>query len=114
MANLSLATPILPQRITVNSQWELDFHAHEGGQNFNWNGYTPRATFDIGGISYDVGGTVISQGGGTARILLTRVETGDFPVGCFGEVLLYARNTANTVNRAIAVIPFQTAVGDNP
>jgi hypothetical protein len=118
MANLSLATPILPQRITIRSQWELDFHVHEGGQNFNWNGWTPRAVFDIGAgnLSYQVAGTVLNQSGGTARILLTSTETGDFDVGagCFGEILLYARNTAQTVQRAIAVIPFQIAVGDIP
>lgn len=114
MANLSLATAILPQRIVVGSLWELDFHAHEAGQNFNWSGYTPKAIVELPGFTATYTGTVVSQGGGTAKITLTRTQTLDFAnyAGSFAEMLLFADGAST--KRAIAVIQFQIAVGDIP
>jgi len=111
MANLSLATPILPQRITPGSQFELPFHVHESGQNFNWSGYTPKARIDVT-TSYTnsiVTGTVTNQAGGTALITLTRAFTLDWDtfVGSFGEMTLFAESAST--KRVIAVIPFQVA-----
>jgi len=111
MANLSLTTPILPQRITPGSQFELSFHVHESGQNFNWSGYTPKARIDIGTtFTSVVTGTVTNQGGGTATITLTRTVTLDFDtfVGSFGEMTLFAESAST--KRVIAVIPFQISV----
>ena len=110
MANLSLATPILPQRITPGSQFELPFHAHENGQNFNWSGYTPKARIDIGTtFTSVVSGTVTNQAGGTALITLTRTVTLDWDTlkGSFGEMTLFAESAST--KRVIAVIPFQLA-----
>jgi len=115
MANLTLATAILPQRIVIGSQFELDFHVHESGQNFNWSGYTPKATITIGpSVTTTITGTVVNQGGGTAKITLSRAQTVDwrnYP-GTYGEILLFAYSAQTS--RAIAVVPFQISVEEIP
>jgi hypothetical protein len=114
MGNLSLATPILPQRVVAGGLFELSFHVHEDGQNFNWSGYTPKAHLEMPGLTMQYTGTVINQAGGTAKITLTRAATQDYYyyAGSFAELLLFA--DGNSTKRPIAVVQFQIAAGEIP
>ena len=110
MANLQLASYIDLHRVTLGSAFTLDFHAHvEGGNNFNWSGYTPKATMKVGTVSIAVTGTVVSQGGGTATVSWTAAQTATLPVNSWGEITIYADPTATAENLAIGVVQVQTA-----
>lgn len=110
MPNLKLATYVDLQRVTLGSAYTLSIHAHvEGGNNFNWTGYTPKATLKVGTISVSVTGTVISAGGGTATASWTAAQTVTLPVNSWGEITIYADPTATAENLVIGIVQVQTA-----
>lgn len=109
MPNLQLATYIGMQVIAPGSAFTLDFHAHEqGGTNFNWTGYTPKARLTVGSVTVSVTGTVVSAGGGTATCSWTAAQTATLSSNAWGTITLFADPTATTENLFIADIDVQT------
>ena len=109
MPNLQLATYIGMQVITPGSTFTLDFHVHqEGGNNFNWSGYTPKARLTVGSVAVSVTGTVVSAGGGTATCSWTSAQTATLGNNAWGTITLFADPTATAENLFIADIDVQT------
>lgn len=115
MPNLTFANPELDQVLTCGSTFTIAFHAHEeGGTNFNWTGYTPKAKLTVGTVSITVTGTVISAGGGTASVEWTSAQTATLADNAWGSVQIWADADASTTNLAIGTINVRTTYGAIP
>jgi hypothetical protein len=107
---LDFATlPSAPIVLRPGSQLDLSIHVHQDGSNFNWTGYTPKASLRVAEtVLTTVSGTVISAGGGTASFAWASTVTATLPERSFGEIQLWADATATTENLQIGNVTFQT------
>lgn len=103
--SLQLATPVGAQLIVPGSTFVLPVHVHDtAGNNFNWNGYTPRATLVVGTVTVSVQGTVTNQAGGLATYTFTVANISGLPNNQWGLLVLYADPITGNENRHIASI----------
>lgn len=108
--SLQLATPIPAQRVVPGSTFSLSIHVHDiDGNNFNWSGYSPKATMSVGTVTIVATGTVISQAGGTATLAWTAANTLTLPNNQWGVIVIYADPTANAENRHISTVFCRTS-----
>lgn len=110
---LDFATiPNAPVVIRPGSQFDLSIHVHQDGTNFNWSGFTPKASLRVGTTTLaTLTGTVISQGGGTASFNWSSASTASLLPCQFGEVQIWADANATTENLQIGNVTFQTGEG---
>lgn len=108
MPNLQLATPLLTQVIVRGENHFVSIHVHEdGGNNFNWSGYTPKAKISVGLSNLTCTGSVISQAGGTASFTFTAAQTGGIASASWGELVMWADPTVGGEDLHIATVPVQ-------
>lgn len=107
---LDFATiPSAPVVVRPGSQFDLSIHVHQNGTNFNWSGFTPKASLRVGTTTLaTLTGTVVSAGGGTASFLWSSALTATLPSCRFGELQIWADATATTENLQIGNVTFQT------
>lgn len=110
MPNLKFANPELAQVITCGSTFDLAFHVHdEGGGNFNWTGYTPKAKLTVGNVSVTVSGTVVNAAGGTATAAWTSAQTATLPNNAWGSIEVWADSDSSTTNLAVGAVVVRTS-----
>jgi len=108
--SLQLATPVGAQLIVPGSTFVLPIHVHDtAGNNFNWSGYTPRATLVVGTVTVSVQGTVTNQAGGLATYTFAVGNTIGLPNNQWGLLVLYADPNVGTENQHIASIFCRTS-----
>lgn len=110
MPNLELATLLPTQYIVRGENHVVAFHAHEdGGNNFNWTGYSPVGQLRVGTVTVTGTGAVVSAGGGTATITFTAAQTATLPQNQWGTLVLYADPATGSENLHIANVFVRTS-----
>jgi hypothetical protein len=106
MANLTLVTPIPPQVICKGEVFAVSMHVHDDGSNFHWTtaGFTPKGYITVGTVKLEGAGAVVNDGGGTATVSWTAVQTLTVDANAWGTIVLYAAPTSGSENRHIATI----------
>lgn len=110
MPNLELAALLPTQYIVQGENHVVSFHVHEdGGNNFNWTGYSPVGQLRVGTVTVTGTGAVVSAGGGTATITFTAAQTATLPQNQWGTLVLYADPATGSENLHIANVFVRTS-----
>jgi hypothetical protein len=102
--------PEIPTVVRPGAALDVSIHVHDlNANNFNWTGYTPKASIKAGeDILATVNGTVVSAGGGTASFAWTSAQTALLGELLFCEMQIWADNNSSTENLQIGNLTFQT------